>query len=95
MARVTMVTRTIITTEVTVLCMNVKDVKVETKTVTILGAVPSDEIMLKKVKEQIETDDLKAVHITGANEIETLYGMTEEKFVELADILPPRGTKAE
>jgi hypothetical protein len=90
MARVAMVTRTIVTTEVDVLCMNVETVAVETKTVTLLGAYSDETAMLKKVKEQIETDTLKPVHITAVRDIETLYGMTEAEFVNLAKALPPR-----
>jgi hypothetical protein len=93
MARVAMVTRTIITAEVQVLCMNVETVAVETQTVTLLGGIASDDIMLKKIKEQIESETIKPVHIQSAKEIETLYGMTEAEFVQLAKALPPR-TKA-
>jgi hypothetical protein len=90
MARITMVTRTITTTEVEVLCMNIETVQVETKTVTLLGAYSSDDIMLKKVKEQLESETLKPVHIQSTKEIETLYGMTEADFINIAKALPPR-----
>jgi hypothetical protein len=90
MARVSMVTRTVYTTEVQVMCMNIEKVAVETITVTLLGGISDDATILKKVKEKIETETLKPVHIQSAKEIESLYGMTEEDFVKIASILPPR-----
>lgn len=92
MARVAMVTRTITTAEVEVLCMNVESVAVETKTFTLLGGVSTEDLMLKAIKSKHETDTLKPVHIQKMTEIETLYGMTEEDFIKVAKVLPPRGT---
>ena len=51
--------------------------------------------MLKVVKSIIETDELKAVHIVAKEEIETLYGMPENVFIEHATVLPKRGEKTE
>jgi hypothetical protein len=90
MARVSMVTRTITSTELEVLCMNVAEVKVETIKTTLLGGITDNDTMLKKVKEKLETETLKPVHITSAQENETLYGMTEEDFIKIASVLPPR-----
>jgi hypothetical protein len=93
MARVSMVTRTVFTQEVEVLCMNVETATVETKTVEVVGNVSDNTAILKAVKSKIETDTLKAVHITKITEKETLYGMTEEDFIKLAKTLPPRSAK--
>ena len=41
----------------------------------------------------MNNDELKAVHIIGTVIVETLYGMTEQKFIETAEILPPRNSK--
>jgi hypothetical protein len=90
MARVAMVTRTIVTAEVDVLCMNIESLQVETKHVSLLGGVSDETTMLNKAKTQLETPTLKAVHITKVTELETLYGLTEEDFVKLAKELPPR-----
>jgi hypothetical protein len=94
MARVSMVTRTIVTTEVEVLCMNIETLQVEPHTVTLLGGESDDLTMLKGVKSQIESETLKPVHITSSKEVETLYGMTEAEFISVAKVLPPRGTTA-
>jgi hypothetical protein len=93
MARIAMVTRTVFSQEVEVLCMNVAEVKVETKTVSVLGSISDESALLKVVKSKIETDTLKPVHITKITEKETLYGIPEEEFIKLAKVLPPRGTK--
>ena len=45
---------------------------------------------MKKVRPLLETDTLKAVHIVHKEEIETLYGMTEQEFIQYAKVLPPR-----
>lgn len=92
MARVAMVTRTITTAEVEVLCMNIETVAVETKTFNLLGGVSTEELMMKQIKTKFETDTLKPVHIQKMTEFETLYGMTEEDFIKVAKVLPPRGT---
>ncbi len=90
MARVPMVTRTIVATKATVMCLDVQAGEPMTETVTISRTYKTDEELLKKVKPLIETDTLKAVHIVDKEEIETLYGMTEQEFMEHAKILPPR-----
>jgi hypothetical protein len=89
MARVSMVTRTIVTTEVEVLCMNVEKVVVEPTTFTVLGGILEESAMLKKLKTIHETDTFKLVHITKMKEIENLYGLTEEEFVKIAKPLDP------
>ena len=45
---------------------------------------------MKKVRPLLETETLKAVHIVDKEEIETLYGMTEQEFIQYAKVLPPR-----
>lgn len=49
-----------------------------------------DETLLRKVKEVLETETLKPVYIVGKEEIETLYGMSEQEFIEHARVMPPR-----
>lgn len=95
MARIPMVTRTIKTTKVTVMCLNVVQGEPYTKTVTVTRTYKDDNALLKVVKSIIETDELKAVHIVAKEEIETLYGMSENDFIEHATVLPKRGEKTE
>ena len=95
MPRVPMVTRTITTTEVNVMCLDVENGEPINKDVTLSRTFKDDEKLLKEVKKIIETDTIKAVHIVDKREIETLYGMAEQEFIEHATVLPPRETKKE
>lgn len=94
MARTPMVTRTIITTEVTALCLDVTTAEPCNKTCTLPRTYPNNEKLLKAAKSVMETDTLKVVHIVDTKEVESLYGMTEQEFINAAKPLPPR-TKAE
>lgn len=93
MARKPMVTRTIITTKVTVLCLDVNSAEPFNKTVTLPRTYKDDKKLLKSVEEVINTDNVKAVHIVDKKEIETLYGMTEQDFINNAKILDPATRK--
>lgn len=90
MARVPMVTRTIIATKANVLCLDVNAGEPCNKVVTVPRTYKDDESLMKKVRPLLETDTLKAVHIVSKEEIETLYGMTEQDFIHYAKVLPPR-----
>ena len=89
MARKPMVTRTVTTTKVTVLCVNT----VAEETVTQVFEVPrtftDDSKLLKAVKETLDST-LIPVKVISTETVETLYGMTEQQFIELAEKLPPR-----
>lgn len=95
MARIPMVTRTIIATEANVMCLDVEKGEPFNKVITVPRTYKDDEALLKKVKPMIETDAVKAVHIVDKKEIETLYGMTEQDFIQYAQVLPPRNTPKE
>lgn len=90
MARVPQVTRTIITTKVSVLCMDIENEAPVKKEVTLPRTYKDDAHVLKTVKKMMDTDKLIAVRILSTEVEETLYGMTEQKFIELAEKLPPR-----
>ena len=90
MARIPMVTRTITTTKAIVLCLDIESGEPCNKSVVVPRTYKDDETLLKKVKEVLETETLKPVHIVGKEEIETLYGMTEQEFIKHAEVLPPR-----
>lgn len=90
MARIPMVTRTITTTKAIVMCLDIESGEPCNKSVVVPRTYKDDEALLKKVKSVLETETLKPVHIVGKEEIETLYGMAEQKFIEHAEILPTR-----
>ena len=101
-----MVTRTIITTSATCLCLNTETAEPFNELVTVPRTYKDNEALLKAVKKEVEragitTPDGKTYYgepivvakIVDSTEIETLYGMTESEFIAHANVLPPRGTK--
>lgn len=90
-----MVTRTITTTKVNVMCLDIETGEPCNKITVVPRTYKNDETLLKKVKEVLETETLKPVHIVDKEEIETLYGMTEQNFIEHSEVLQPRAVKEE
>lgn len=84
MARKRMVTRTIVTTKALLKCYNIVEACVQEKEVTLLGDLTSSEI------EKEEMDGFKILSVLSTEKHETLYGMEEQKFIEAAEVLPPR-----
>lgn len=95
MARTPQVTRTIKTTIVTVLCLDIVNGEPFNKQVTLPRTYKDEKAMLKEVEKVINTDNQKAVHIVNFTVEEKLYGMSEQKFIETADELPPRKVYSE
>ena len=93
MARKPMVTRTIITTKCNVLCMELAKAEPFNKEVILPRTYKDDKKLLKRVQELVDNDEVKAVHIVSKEEVETLYGMTEQKFIENSIILDPKTRK--
>lgn len=90
MARKRMVTRTILTTKASVLCLDVVAGEPFNKEVTLAGTFKDDKHMLKEAEKIINSDTVKAVHIAYSEVVETLYGMAEADFIAQAEVLPPR-----
>lgn len=95
MARPQMVTRTILTTKVTVLCMDVNTAEPFNKELILPRTYNDEEKLLKRVRAVVDTDAIKAVHIVDTEVVKTLYGMTEQDFIDNAVILPPREVEEE
>ena len=93
MARTPMVTRTFQTTKAKVLCLDITEGKSFTKEISLPRVYKDDAHVLKQVKKIVDNDTTKAVHIVETKVEETLYGMTEQMFIENAQVLPPRETK--
>ena len=87
MARKPMVTRTIVTTKVNVLCLDIKSAEPFNKVVTLPRTYKDEKQLLKKVEEIVNTDEVKAVHVVAKTEVETLYGMSEQDFINNAVVL--------
>lgn len=90
MARVPQVTRTIQTTRVNVLCLDIEHGEPFNKEVILPRTYKDEKHMMKHVEPLVNTDTVKAVHIVHSEVEETLYGMAEQRFIELAEVLPPR-----
>lgn len=96
MARTPSVTRTIQTTDITVMCVDVTTTEVSNQTFTLPRTFKDEEAMLKAVKKVGETDTCKFVQVVAHKVNEQLYGMTEADFIKYAKPLPPRsGTATE
>lgn len=95
MARKPMVTRTITTTKANVLCMDIQKAEPFNKVVTLPRTYKDDKTLMKKVQEVVETDTVKAVHVVDKEEVETLYGMTEQEFIQKAVVLDPETRRPE
>lgn len=91
MARVPMITRTIQTTVCDVLCLNVETAEPFNKQISLPRTYKDENSMLKQAKSVLDTDTEKVVHIVNSHVEETRYGMTEQEFIEHAQVMPPLG----
>ena len=87
MARKPMVTRTIVTTKVSFMALDVVKGEPSTETITLPRTYSDDKKLLKVVQEVYDNEERKAVHVVAKEEIETLYGMTEQDFITNATVL--------
>ena len=90
MARTPMVTRTIQTTKANVLCLNIVEGEPFNKVVALPRTYKDENAMLKVISKMVDNDEVKAVHVVDSYVEETLYGMSEQRFIELAQVMPPR-----
>jgi len=75
--------------------VEVETAEVSNKTVTLSGTFKDNKSLLKAVKKVAETDDYKIVQVVNTEIEEKLYGMTEQLFLENAEVLPPRTAEDE
>ena len=90
MARVPQVTRTIVMTKANVMCLDIEKGEPFNQNVVVPRTYKDEDALLKAVKAVAETESVKCVHIVYSEQIETLYGMSEQEFIEHAKVLPPR-----
>ena len=94
MARERMVTRTIENAELSVLRVNTKTRETAVEVLTISATIPENKA-LKIVHKAYDNGEWKSVDIIERKVTETLYGMSEQEFIKLARVLPPRTAKAD
>lgn len=88
-----MVTRTIISTSVTALCVNPQTAETFEQEFTLTGKISDKDKVLKRVSKQYNTDDCTIVVIRELKEVNKLYGMDETDFIKGAKILDPATRK--
>ena len=93
MARIAMVTRTMVTTKAKVLCLNIEKSEPFETELTLAGTFKDNKSLMKAVSAKVDSETVKAVHVKSTEEVETLYGMTEDNFIKNAEVLPARGTE--
>lgn len=84
-----MVTRTIISTTVTALCVNPQTAETFEQEFTLTGKIDDKDKVLKRVSKLYNTDDCTIVAIRNLKEVNELYGMNEADFIKGAKILDP------
>ena len=84
-----MVTRTIISTQVTALCVNPQTAETFEQEFTLTGKIADKDKVLKKVSKQYNTENCTIVAIRELKESNELYGMNEADFIKGAKILDP------
>lgn len=82
-----MVTRTITSTKAKATLYNIEKDEIQTLEYKLPGELSADDALKAIAKEYTEVRPLKVTEVTVQEE---LYGLPEEKFLELAEILPPR-----
>lgn len=87
MARKRMVTRTITFTAATATVYDIQSDEIKTLEYKLSGELSADDALKAITKEHTEVRPLKVTEVTVQEE---LYGIPEEKFLELAEILPSR-----
>lgn len=89
MARKPMVTRTIVTTRVNVLCLDIQTAEPFNKEVSLPRTYKDEKKLMKAVESVVNSDTIKAVHVVDQETVEKVYGMTEQNFIDNAIELDP------
>lgn len=89
-----MVTRTIISTLVTALCVNPQTAETFEQDFILTGKIADKDKALKVSSKLYSTDDCTLVAIRSLKEVNELFGMDEADFIAGAKILDPTTRKA-
>lgn len=88
-----MVTRTIISTSVTALCVNPQTATTFEEEFILTGKIADKDKALKRASKLYNTDECTIVAIRNLKEVNELYGMDEADFIAGAKILDPATRK--
>lgn len=89
-----MITRTIISTSVTALCVNPQTAETFEQEFTLIGKIADKDKALKVSSKLYNTDDCTLVAIRSLKEVNERYSMDEADFIKGAKILDPAKRKA-
>lgn len=89
-----MVTRTVTGTEAEVKVVVISENEITNIKVTVSGEFTDNDKLLKAIKKETETEDLKVLAIVTSTKIDKCYGMLESDFIKLAKELDPETRKA-
>lgn len=87
MARIPKVSRTLTTTIVKALCLDIASQTVEEVEYTLPRTYKNDKIILKKLKKMHDTDDYRVEHVLRHYEVTHKYAMSEDDFIAQAHII--------
>lgn len=93
MAKPAMVTRTIESTEVTVLGLDLELGECMQKDTILPGTYKDDAKLLKAAQAALDTDTYKVVSVVRSEVKEQVYGMTEADFIAMGTVLDPKTRK--
>lgn len=86
--REVMVTRTVIGTKATVLCLNTETAEPYNKEVVLSGEFKDASKMLTAAAKLIDDDENKAVKVVAYEKVMKRYGMPLDAFIEASEELP-------
>ena len=86
-----MITRTINKTSCIMVVFDVNTNQPTERETTVAGTFKTDEDLTAKLKDLYETETEKVVHVKDVNVISELYGMTEQTFLDNAEIIHKKG----
>ena len=87
------ITRTIISTSVTALCVNPQTAETFEQKFILTGKITGKDKVLKRISKLYNTDECTIVAIRNLKEVNELYGMDEADFIAGAKILDPATRK--
>ena len=87
MARAPKVSRTLTTTVVKALCLDIASQVVDEVEYTLPRTYKNERIILKKLKKMYDTDDYKVEHVLRYYVTSHKYAMSEEDFIKNSVII--------
>ena len=87
MARKRVVTRTIATNEITLLCLNTISAEPFNTTIKLSASIKGEKAIMKEAHKLVDTDEVKAVAIVDQKQTKTFYEMDEQYYITHANVV--------